>query len=121
MSKYYSNVPDNLLIHELVHVWQGQNNGLTGLGYKLDSAIHQILPGNAYHFDERLMGRFGWGMFNAEQQAEIVESWFRKGTNPNKRGPTWGNERRSDIRFRYVHWVIRKRWFGGWAPPPPAP
>lgn len=104
--QFYSAVPDDILVHELVHVWQGTNDGLTGWGYKLDSLAHQgyhTLVGNgrnaAYTYDRAWLGLRGWGMFSAEEQAQVVEDWFK------------GGELKTDPAFRYIHWCIRKTMF----------
>ncbi|MBC7796088.1 MAG: peptidoglycan-binding protein [Pyrinomonadaceae bacterium] len=81
------------LIHELTHVWQGQHGVAPGR-YMLDSAIAQLIEGvieffrrggnvsgwgecrsAAYRFNAADIGK-DWNMFNVEQQASIVESWY---------------------------------------------
>lgn len=74
-----------LLIHELTHVWQGQN-GTFGFGFMLNSVGAQcksfLTTGGfnaAYHVDP---GK-PWDDYNCEQQASIVEEWYRNGLNQN--------------------------------------
>jgi hypothetical protein len=67
---------DQLLIHELTHVWQGQH----AVPFMSNSALHQTLSaiendgktGAAYEYSPGQP----WGQYNAEQQASIVEDWF---------------------------------------------
>ena len=71
-----------VFIHELTHVWQGQHG--VPLGYVLNSAFHQsvaaILSGGkvakAYQYTPGLK----WSQYNCEQQATIVDHWFREGS-----------------------------------------
>jgi hypothetical protein len=107
--KHYNNPPYPLLVHELTHVWQATNHGITGLGYKLNSLAHQgyhmartkLLGGSgrnaAYTYDPKLLGKKGWGKFSVEEQAQIVEEWFKRG------------EKTSDPAFRYIYWCIREK------------
>lgn len=115
-NRYYNNPPKDLLVHELTHVWQATNHGITGWGYKLNSLAHQgyhMIRGNgrnaAYYYDRKLLGKDAWDDFSVEEQAQIVEDWFVRG------------EKRSDPAFRYIHWCIRKKLFIGtigWKVPP---
>jgi hypothetical protein len=82
------------LIHELVHVWQGHHHFVTW-GYVVDSVLHQgiagLRGGSAYRYE---LGR-PWGMYNVEQQAQIVEDWYVNG------------RQQSDPRFPYIRDRIR--------------
>lgn len=67
-----------LLVHEMGHVWQGQH----GIPFMSNSLFHQgqaVLSrgdrNRAYDFSPG--GQ--WRSYNAEQQAEIVEAWYRDG------------------------------------------
>jgi hypothetical protein len=62
-------------IHELTHVWQGQNHYIHA-GYMLNSLIAQGIEGSdeAYEYKNKLGGL--WSNFNAEQQAHLVEDWY---------------------------------------------
>jgi hypothetical protein len=66
------------LIHELCHVWQGMNH-LISWGYVADSAIQQglckLAGCSAYAYKPGDL----WGEYNVEQQAHIVEDWYRGG------------------------------------------
>jgi type VI secretion system secreted protein VgrG len=75
-----------VMIHELTHVWQGQH----GVPYVSNSAAHQaitaILNGGkvakVYHYT----AGGPWRYYSCEQQASIVDDWFRDGcmwTHPN--------------------------------------
>jgi hypothetical protein len=71
----------NTFIHELTHVWQGHHSPFSWQ-YMVNSILSQgraiILHGDrnkAYEFEP---GR-DWDDYNAEQQANIVESWFAGG------------------------------------------
>ncbi|HWG68504.1 MAG TPA: hypothetical protein VN692_03720 [Steroidobacteraceae bacterium] len=82
-------------IHEMTHAWQGQNHWISS-GYMLNSVISQALDGNtAYDYT---LGQM-WGEYNVEQQAHLVEDWYRL-------------DRRSEAsrRFYYIQNCIRKPW-----------
>lgn len=88
---YPSSLPSALLVHELVHVWQYQRGGLVG--------VNSILTGQTYDY---LLGSSGtpyksWESFNVEQQAQIVEDWYRQGMSS------------SDRRFPYIRDCVRPR------------
>lgn len=70
-----------LLVHETAHVWQGRNSAFA-LTYALESALHQcagILStsdrGAAYAYTAGA----AWSSYNPEQQAKIVEDWYKAG------------------------------------------
>ena len=64
-----------LLVHETTHVWQGKNSTLA-LTYVFSSVLNQGLHGGgAYSYSAGQP----WRSYNAEQQASIVEDWFRAG------------------------------------------
>lgn len=70
-----------LLVHETAHVWQGKNSTFA-LTYAIESALHQCSGiiggtgrGTAYNYTA---GR-PWSSYNPEQQASIVEDWYRAG------------------------------------------
>jgi hypothetical protein len=71
----------NTFIHELTHVWQGHHSAFSWQ-YMLNSMLSQgraiIFHGDrnrAYEFEPGGV----WESYNAEQQANIVESWFAGG------------------------------------------
>lgn len=68
-------------VHELTHVWQGYHSSL-GWEYMVESMIaqgHAILVqgdrNRAYDYEP---GR-PWRSYNVEQQALLVQDWFRNG------------------------------------------
>ena len=84
------------LIHELTHVWQGEH---WASSYWLNSAWNQALSDDAYSYDETRL--LDWDEYNAEQQAKIVEEWYRGGMKPSPD---------EDFRFYYVQrhiWGMR--------------
>jgi len=84
---------DIILMHELTHVWQG-HHGRSRWCYVCNSVINQARYGSsAYSYT---LGQ-DWSSYNAEQQAQIVEDWYRAGMN----------ERDSDTRWRYIRDNIR--------------
>jgi hypothetical protein len=71
----------NTFVHELTHVWQGHHS-LFPWQYMVSSMLSQgraiIFHGDRNRAYEFAPGR-AWGSYNAEQQANIVESWFAAG------------------------------------------
>ena len=68
-------------IHELTHVWQGSHSFFPP-NFMLNSLFHQgmavVQTGNrnaAYNYTQGAP----WGAYNVEQQANIVEDWYRQG------------------------------------------
>jgi hypothetical protein len=81
-----------LLVHETTHVWQG-HNASTPANYVIGSVVAQCLHGGgAYNY---VLGQ-DWASYNPEQQAAIVEDWFRLGQAP------------TDPRYRYIDQHVRK-------------
>ena len=85
-------------IHELVHVWQGQH-GRTRYDFMLGSIACQCRAfltcldvRAAYRYDAGGL----WRDYNVEQQASIVEHWYRAGL------------KETDPLFAYIHDHIRK-------------
>jgi hypothetical protein len=65
----------DLLVHETAHVWQGKNSTFA-LSYVFGSAISQCIQGTgAYSYTA---GQ-AWGSYNPEQQASIIEDWYKAG------------------------------------------
>ncbi len=86
--KYMINVGDNgyqgmsyvqkdkeLLIHELAHVWQGHHS-TWAWSVQGSSIYHQARHGSAA-YDYSKSSYKDWDTYNPEQQAQIVEDWFR--------------------------------------------
>jgi len=75
----------NTLIHELTHVWQGHHSQFAW-EYMINSLLaqgHAILKdGNRNTAYDYAPGK-PWGDYNVEQQASIVEDWFRNGMRPD--------------------------------------
>lgn len=63
------------LVHELVHVWQG-NHGIYSGAFMFASIYHQHRLGLAAYL--YTPGQ-PWKSYNVEQQANIVEDWFKSG------------------------------------------
>lgn len=79
----------NLLVHELTHVWQGKNS-LAATTYVVNSIMHQCRASvygssrdGAYNYPAGLP----WPNYNTEEQASIVEHWFASGMPEN--GDLW--------------------------------
>jgi hypothetical protein len=72
-----------LLIHELVHVWQGEHAGLKW-SFMIESGWHQFKhehlgAPDPYDYDPDKLESSKWKDYNVEQQASIVEHWFENG------------------------------------------
>jgi Putative peptidoglycan binding domain len=97
----------NTLVHELVHVWQGQHG--FPFAYMVKSMLAQGKAiaqhwdrSKAYDYDKT--GYKNWRDYNVEQQGNIVEDWY----NPDTRIVTGGgNQSTSDLRYPYIEKVIR--------------
>lgn len=129
------------LIHELCHVWQGEN-GVWPTFYMGQSLWSQLSSGvldiwktrrwrgwgthrsTAYKFPRSAIGN-QWTSFNVEQQASLVESWFMaerdrvRPAGPGRvfisdfgDGVTGGDRSPWDPRFPYIRDVIRARHRG---------
>ncbi len=85
-------------IHELTHVWQGFHSSL-GWEYMVNSMIaqgHAILTqGDRNHAYDYKPGKV-WKEYNVEQQALLVQDWFKNGMKED------------DERFTYIAKHIRK-------------
>ncbi len=71
----------NTFIHELTHAWQGSHCWAGGM-YQLQSVAAQanaiVRTGNRNNAYRYTAGA-AWDSYNVEQQAEIVEDWFKSG------------------------------------------
>lgn len=66
-----------LLVHELVHVWQGEHSRWRG-SFVAESGWNQLRHGDAaYDYDANNLK--DWNSYNPEQQAQIVEDWYAGG------------------------------------------
>ena len=74
---FHQSLPDHMLIHELVHVWQYKQMG----SVYISEAIWAQRWGGGYNYGgiERLrqLANSGLDAFNLEQQADIIEDYFR--------------------------------------------
>jgi hypothetical protein len=78
-----------LLVHETAHVWQGKNNTLA-LSYVYASALHQckgIIGGGSRNAAYNATPGAAWGSYNPEQQASLIEKWFKDGEHGS--GDIW--------------------------------
>jgi hypothetical protein len=93
-----------LLIHELTHIWQIHHSSFTP-GLICEGIINQIRN----EFEEGIYnpgdGERAWSEYNLEQQATIVDRWYRG----------WGTEPCS-TRSRVYHHILGT--INGGAPPP---
>jgi hypothetical protein len=78
------------LVHELTHIWQGEHSKWAW-SFVFDSVVHQL--GDAYSYDPSSMK--DWDVYNPEQQASIVEHWYRDGSDED------------DYRYHYIVEDIR--------------
>jgi hypothetical protein len=83
------------LIHELVHVWQGEHSS-SSWDYVFGSMWSQAFSDDAYKYDKKTYKQ--WGEYNPEQQAHIIQDWFAGGMKEKEE---------EDIRFYYVKKHIR--------------
>jgi len=107
--KYYPDMTitawgKDLLVHEMTHVWQGKNS-VFALSATLGALAAQC---KGMSVSGGFSGRTGayaysvtsplaaWGSFNPEQQAQIVEDWYHKGSSTS-----------SDV-FPYIRDYVRK-------------
>jgi hypothetical protein len=67
-------VTTGTLVHEMTHVWQYQTKGT---GYLSDSAIHQLISGQAAYNVTLVPGQ-SIHAYTAEQQAMIVERYYEE-------------------------------------------
>jgi hypothetical protein len=85
-----------LLINELVLVWQGSNDTSWSWAYVIFAAKDQKLAGKkAYEYDKNRL--LPWSHYGPEQQAQIVEEWYAEGKK------TFDPETQAgDRRFYYI-------------------
>ena len=87
----------NTLIHELMHVWQGERS--SAAWHVMARSARAQMSGNAYDYDRKRWLK--WNQYNPEQQAQIVEDWY-----------FYGEQQPTDVRFNYI-----KRYIWGEAVP----
>jgi hypothetical protein len=67
------------LVHELCHVWQGMHH-IFAWGYVAGSGLAQLISGDdAYNYKALAEAGVPWSWFNVEQQAQLVEDWYKDG------------------------------------------
>jgi hypothetical protein len=125
-----------LLIHELTHVWQGEQSNWSW-AYVIKSGWAQVGDGDAaydyydrkkpfldYTHEEQRQQLKDWDEYNPEQQAQIVEDWFADGMNETADYP---DAQWKDLRFYFIKKYIRGEtvskdtWDGVPRTPPPTP
>ena len=77
------------LIHELTHVWQGAHR-LISSQFMWESIAHQAVGWIRGTDPYTYVPGKSWSSYNVEQQASIVEDWFK------------GGESTSDPLYRYI-------------------
>ena len=84
------------LVHEMTHVWQGHYNTFGIAGVWASSIKCQIQrQGNTYLYGEGNLKIKAWDDFAKEEQAQIVEDWYKFGMKP------------TDPRFPFIRDNIR--------------
>ena len=91
---------DDILIHELVHVWQNQH---FGAGYIANALVAQrSKEGYNYAFTEGWHEEKSLLNFNAEQQGDLVQDYFRL---KNGLKADWGKMRENDL-DKYEKFIV---------------
>ncbi len=127
---------ERTLIHELTHVWQGEHSNWSW-AYVFHSGWSQMRYGDdAYEYydrkktfldythEEQRQQLKDWDEYNPEQQAYLVEWWFRDGMIDTADYPDAEWE---DLRFYFIKKYIRGEtmskdtWDGVPLTPPPTP
>jgi hypothetical protein len=95
-----------VFIHELVHAWQIEHNGLgvTVIADALSSKVCELLGSDPYKYAP--LGFPRYGEFNLEQQAQIVSDWFAKYTSDTS--GIDGANAKADPYYRYIEANIRQ-------------
>jgi hypothetical protein len=81
-------------VHEMTHVWQMRDSWF-GAVWANSLVTQACRQGNAYLYGEGNLKK-PWDSFGVEEQAQIVEDWFKNGLQS------------SDPRFHYIRNNIRK-------------
>jgi hypothetical protein len=82
-------------IHEMTHVWQMHNQSWFGAVWASSLLAQLCRQGMAYNYGQGNLNK-DWDSFNVEEQAQIVEDWFKQGLTA------------SDPRYHYVRDSIRR-------------
>jgi hypothetical protein len=74
---FQKDIPDHILVHEMTHIWQYKKHG----SCYITEALYAQRWGGGYNYggEEALLKKSNEGMkaFNFEQQAEIVEDYYK--------------------------------------------
>ena len=74
---FEKSIPDHILVHEMTHIWQYRKHG----SLYITESLYAQRWGGGYNYGglEALKANEGKGLmaFNFEQQAEIVEDYFK--------------------------------------------
>ena len=97
----WKGMSDSTLIHELMHVWQYEKGGAVYMPRAIRAQYSKMAYdyGGVEALKECLLKGQNFKAFNFEQQADIVEDYFRI---KNGEAPCWGNARIKDL------WVYGK-------------
>jgi len=96
------------LIHELTHVWQGENDTSWSWAYALFSLKDQALSDDAYAYDHRWLK--SWSDYGPEQQAQIVEDWYADGMESFDPVMQTGDRRFYYIKKHIRHEYVAEDW-----------
>ena len=100
---------NSIFIHELVHVWQYQNFGITYIprALRAGKSIQGYNSGGLERLKE-VMGRGGHLLdFNYEQQADIISDYYRIKSGYR---PSWGEASINDLAvYKYFVEFLQKR------------
>lgn len=100
---YYGSMTNDLMIHELIHVWQYEN---FGSAYTLRALLAQQSTmgynyGGANVLKSAIANRLDFLSFNFEQQGDLVQDYYRI---QNGYTPLWGKGDKRDLLY-YEHFV----------------
>jgi hypothetical protein len=65
------------LVHEMGHVWQGQNGGPDYATKAIEAQLTG--PGGGYDWEAGVKAGQSWGQLNPEQQAELIQNAYESG------------------------------------------
>ena len=99
----YGFLHPNLLIHELVHIWQYSQKGSVYIprALKAQQSIMKYDYGGLPNLEYFMNDKLGLEAFNYEQQAEIVSDFYRLS---NGEKVQWGNATSYDLPI-YQHYM----------------
>jgi hypothetical protein len=109
-------------IHEMTHVWQGQNH-LISASYMVNSMIAQAIAGYYGDSDKAYDYKLTdpptpWGEYNVEQQAHIVEDWYAQdGKSTSSPRYTYIRDNILWPKWSWIKEVFTPHQFGDGSPP----